>query len=263
MDDMKSSTSRRQILTDHRRQGKRLTPPFLYKIGALSEVSWVTDIMPQVIWIAVAIDRLGFSEGVKASLELSRAAHEVHQTDHKVWFVWLSLFSKLSAEEWQRIKLRLQEQRLLEPIMQTVGPLISYYPECPLRLLFDDQLHTSQDPEAQFQQYKSTLTELYSRRSVLSTRVQATVIYIALVLDLLRLAKTMALSELPEIEHYPDTERSRIVASSVRATINGLLGVLSRETFSEWSTYFWNQGLKLEPCDIAPNWQQIMVSEDE
>jgi len=263
MTNSKPTTSRHQILADHKKQGKRLVPPFVYKAGTLSEVSWVNDIMPQVIWIVVAIDRLGFAEGVSICLALARAAHEVHNTHYKNWFVWMSVYAELTSDEWQKIKRTLLEAGQLEPLQRVVEQITYLYPKCPMQPILSVQLDEPNSEDSQLQKFRTILTELYSRRSILATRTQATVIYIALMLDLLHIAKTTLLSELHEVELYPDTEKSMLVAASVRAAINGFWGAIPREKFHAWSAYFWNQGLELEPCQIASNWGEAADADDQ
>jgi hypothetical protein len=75
---------------------------------------------------------------------------------------------------------------------------------------------------------------------------QATVVYIAFVLNRLKVRAGLALSHFPEIEKYPSTELSRRVASAVRCVMLDFFGESS--TTATWPTEFWNQGQELEPC---------------
>jgi len=68
--------------------------------------------------------------------------------------------------------------------------------------------------------------------------------------DLLKVQAGLAFAQFPKIEEYPDTEISRQVGASIRATLNMLF---SRDHLfhnsQQWSRYFWNRGLLLTPCE--------------
>ena len=78
-------------------------------------------------------------------------------------------------------------------------------------------------------------------------RTQATAVYLAHTGGWLKLRGDSALADFPEVERYPNTEKSRLVASSVRAALNGLMVTMPS---SDWPRYFWNRGLELEPCTL-------------
>ena len=65
---------KREVLGDHKRIGKRFIPPFLYQLGSLSEISWVNEIMPEILWIGLLIEHFGYQRGVELGLHLSKAA---------------------------------------------------------------------------------------------------------------------------------------------------------------------------------------------
>lgn len=39
-----------KVLADHRRAGKKFIPPFIAELGPLSEVRWVNDLVPELVW---------------------------------------------------------------------------------------------------------------------------------------------------------------------------------------------------------------------
>ena len=73
--------------------------------------------------------------------------------------------------------------------------------------------------------------------------------------DKLKVAKGLALADFPEIQDFPNTDKSRLIASAVRAIITGFIGEGLgffgeglRDEKAGWSKYFWNRGLELENC---------------
>ncbi|HCC25071.1 MAG TPA: hypothetical protein DEP85_06150, partial [Holosporales bacterium] len=100
------------------------------------------------------------------------------------------------------------------------------------------------------QEMKEALALIYDKTSRETTFVQANGIYIAFVTGILQVAKGIGLENFPEIEKYPSTVESRKIASFVRASINGFIGMMPCETSSQWQTYFWNRGLEIDKCEV-------------
>lgn len=80
--------------------------------------------------------------------------------------------------------------------------------------------------------------------------VQATAIWIAFDAGMLKVAPHLALAEFPKIQDYPSTERSKEVASSIRATLNQMFGDTKwMASGTNWPAAFWNRGIEIEPCE--------------
>ena len=73
--------------------------------------------------------------------------------------------------------------------------------------------------------------------------MQANAIYVAFVTDKLKVQRGTALANFPAVEKYPETDESRLVASSIRATINGFFGEMFLGKSTPWARYFWNRGI--------------------
>lgn len=65
----------------------------------------------------------------------------------------------------------------------------------------------------------------------------------------LHVVENSTLAEFPKLVDYPNTEISKMIASSVRATSNILLGSEKLKN-EKWISEFWNRGFKLELCII-------------
>src|SRR5262249_50786906 len=134
-------------------------------------------------------------------------------------------------------------------VRECVEPLVSWYPECPLRSVFFEA--GCETPTEGLNFFKGSVACLYSRRSAAAMMVQATMLSVAFDADALKGQKGSALSRLEEIEHYPNTETSRVVGSMVRATLNAMLGEeMPFITATDWPKYFWNRGLTISPCEF-------------
>jgi len=59
------------------------------------------------------------------------------------------------------------------------------------------------------------------------------------------------LSNFPEIQHYPDTELSKIIAAVIRSSTPIFIAEQLKITGNKWSFYFWNRGLEISECDFG------------
>ena len=236
------------VLSDHKKNGKRFIPPFIATIGKLSEVSWVNQIIPQLIWIAILIDTYGFIKGVEYSLAIAQCAKESVDSKELNWFGWLSSFSSLSEQQKSSVREKLEVKDILDEVCSAFSSFAALYPNFPLSFLTFTASNNTEYDAPEIDRIKRIITDLYDRRSIFATRVQATVIYLAFVNDFLKVAKGLVLADFPEVEKYPDTERSKEVAAMVRAVINSFAGEFENSGFNSWSSYFWNRGLEIEPC---------------
>ena len=67
----------------------------------------------------------------------------------------------------------------------------------------------------------------------------------------LHVKQGLALADFPEVEHYPDTEKSLAVGASICSAVNMLAGsMLPKYAEDAWVQYFWKRSLDLHPLDF-------------
>jgi hypothetical protein len=236
---------RREVLGDHKRIGKRFVPPFLYQLGPLTEISWVDKIMPEILWIGFLIDHFGYQRGVELGLHLSKSAVAAYASEKCEFFGWNSSFDRLSTEQKESILWNLDKLDVLADLLAGLRPLLALYPSCPLYFLAKQPILPE---DSDLDLIRSTVEKLYARRDVFATRVQSTVVYFSFIAGCLKVSSRTSLADFPEVERYPDTEKSKQIAANVRAVLNLLYGEFDDQTSPKWPLIFWNHGLALEDC---------------
>lgn len=247
--------SKREILQDHKQEGKQFVPPYLYKIGPISEISWTNQMVPELIWIGLIIKNKGFTRGVEISQKISNAAVTAHKIEKIKHFSWLSTYQFLSKNEIKIFIDELKTAHVLDLTRECLDPLLSLYPKSPLSFLEYKSINAY---GKNIELIKTVLEEIYDRRGVFATRVQSTAIYLAFLSGFLKVSEKSSLADFPEIENFPHTEKSKKIASSIRASLNTIYGVFRDEQDSSWPTIFWNRGLELEQCKGLSDYQDEM-----
>jgi hypothetical protein len=235
------------VLKDHKRTGKLFRPP-LTQVGPLSEVRWVVDMLPEFIWIGLLQDRFGLQEGIHLAQSLALRASKAMLQKPKPWFAAMSAFKVLTNDESDSLLSALGQDSSLDKIKEGLGPILEFYPSSPIRFLESTQGEPRYSGLT-LAAFKHFLSELFDKRARPATLVQATAVYIGFVTDQLKIMKGVtSFDNFEAIADYPDTEESRQVGASVRATCLSLLPALMEAYSTDWPVCFWNRGLELEPC---------------
>lgn len=245
------------VLKGHVSQGKKLVPRIL-ALGEFRqefrEVPYVRVILPELIWLALLNRRLGKTQGAKV---VDVVASAVKQTPgHKrPWFAAISCFSELSDEAKRNVLEALEKNELRDAVSKSLEPFVHFYPKFPGAFLVGTA-STRKYPEF-LADLKTILDELYDTESIATVFMCASAIYAAFCLDILKVNSHVSLANFPEVEKYPSTELSKLVASSCRATSLQMVGHhVIQAHLTVWSSYFWNRGLELEPID----WSSMRAS---
>jgi hypothetical protein len=132
-----------------------------------------------------------------------------------------------------------------------LSDFLNLYPGCPLANLFDFR-PTGLVDVGYLLRFENRLSELDDKRSRNGVLIQAQAVYMAFLLDRMRVKQGLALAEFPEVEHYPNTEKSIEVGASICATVNFLAGnTLPKYPDDTWVQYFWKRSLELHPLDFG------------
>jgi hypothetical protein len=152
----------------------------------------------------------------------------------------------LDTERRRRLLELLSDNDRLD-LQEALLPLVAMYQECPLSFLVDPTWRNgvSVDPQGALGVVAGVVRQAESRVEKFATWIQAAVVYNAFVTGRLKVAKGSVLAEFPEIQDYPETDKSKLLASAVRASINAFFGAARG---SAWSLYFWRHGFDISVC---------------
>ena len=239
-------SSERRVLLDYHQEGKRFIPPLLHRLS-LTGSRWITDRVPELVWIALLMRNLGVREGTAVAVSVARAAGMCHRTTRKA-FAAASDYVELSDEDKNCIRSALNAEGVLDKACRGLESLVHHYAEFPLAFLAEPRKANKDVSGANLDDLRATIEESTDRHSHAGTFAQATVVYIYFVNELLKVTSDSALANFTAIEDYPESAESRRVAASVRATVTLLL---THDIPAAWQNYFWNQGRILGRCEVA------------
>jgi len=206
--------------------------------------------IPELLWIALVQDKFGIRRGVEIITEFTHDVRASHSDRANTVWAAAGKFEVIPRDELRHL-VDAKATAYGNDLRAALQPLATWYPEHPLNSIFGPKQIPA--AHADLAQVRAIVAEYFDRSSYAATMTQATAIWLVFDADRLKVAAHSSLAQFPSIEEYPETELSRTVAASIRATLNVLFGfgeAAMLTSGSKWPVAFWNQGLKLEPCEF-------------
>lgn len=242
------NTKPRGVLADHKKQGSRFVPPMLHMLPApMKYTSWRTTELPEVVWISLLHRKHGDRRAADLITALGRSARKRAASPLSRIFGAVTHYASLSEAEWSAVRTDLGGNGDLLLIQEAIRPLVVLYPECPLRGLYFNP--PTEPEEGDLYVMARTVGELFDQQLRSTVMTQASCIWLAFDADVLKVGAGQALAEFPQVQDYPETELSKRIASSIRATLHMFFNPPHyTETPARWVDYFWNRGVEISPC---------------
>lgn len=246
----KNPQKKKKILEGHKRVGKRFIPPMM-QIPTMRSTSYVNDMLPELIWIGLLNEKVGYVRAARIIEEIFLAADEVRYSAQQGNFALISTFGFLNQEQKDKFKSAITEKGLLDLIRNSLAPLILLYDGCPLKFLGL--------PTVVFQKEEliSSIKKCVGR-AIDKYDTPGIVLYGAMLLSRLVTGKIhfpagMVLPDFNAVIDSPNSEEAKLAAGFMRANALAEFGMLDVD--STWAKYFWNRGGELSPCELSDSEQ--------
>lgn len=238
------------MLESHKKIGKRIVPP-LAEVAPWKEVSWIDELLPELLWIGLLNTRHGLAIAARVCTEVVKAAKpELQRLGHDNHVCLTSSFEAFGRDEFARFRDRLEAAHVFNALNVAISPLSIAYPKFPLAGLADGQADKD-DLESATSKIRTLLPAFFNRREDEATFIQILAVYMMIVQGRLFVSQKTPFANFSAVENYPHTEESRQIASGCRAMANILASGSPNESARCWPKYFWNRGLELEKCKPA------------
>ena len=213
--------------------------------------SWTSEIVPDVVWIGVLHRSLGDRDGVASAVAIATAAQSCfgHYADIPS-FAFARSFAALSDAQLASTQTAIAESPHGRRGLRALARLFRCYPAYPLARL-DPPTAAGTPAVTDLTLLREVTGRMLDRSSPDSVRVHATAVHIALATRKLLLTDGIAPLDLNQALDYPNTAESLVVASRLRAFVQGLAGTAVDTNASElesWPVSFWRRGLELAEC---------------
>jgi len=237
-----------QVLGSYRKVGTKFVPPLLDLPRRPEFISWSSHILPELIWWDVLADKTSHRFAARVAEKIAEYFKGRENRDH--WWAFISDYSQLTDEDAEALRRHLSEKGVLLRLVESLTDFLDLYPACPISRLLSRPPAGIVDV-GYIARFENRMKELDDKRSRNGVLIQAQVLYIGFILGKLFVKRGLALADFPEVQNYPNSEKSLKVGAAVCASVNMVAGkMLPKYSDDAWVQYFWKRSLDLRPLDF-------------
>jgi hypothetical protein len=237
-----------KVLGSHRKVGKKFVPPLLDMPMKPDYISWASHTLPELIWWDVLADKA--SHRFAATVAEKIARYFKGRDNRDCWWAFISDYSRLTDEDAAGLRRHLLREGVFHELTEGLADFLDLYPECPLSRLSDERPLGIVDI-GYLAQFENRMRELEDKRSRNGVLIQAQALYLGFILGKLFVKKGLALADFPEVQNYPNSEKSLRVGAAICSSVNMVAAkMLPKYPKDDWVQYFWKRSLDLRPIDF-------------
>ena len=235
-----NESTKKTVLVDHKQVGKKFIPP-LKQLPNMNEVSYVNDLLPNLIWFGLINERLGYHKGMR----LLKDIIESLPTDKaRLQYAFASEYQNLTPKEKMHIVQRLEYFGKLEIVRECLAPLVMLYDDFPMRFFGKSKRHFSKSELVNLMH--SAVKNTINKYETGGIMLHSSIIVAGLFTGTMRFTSKAQFPDINVIVEKPDSPEARRVAGSVRALA---MAFHAADTLSnQWAKSFWNKNMTLSKC---------------
>ena len=233
------------ILDGHKRVGKRLVPPMM-QLPGMKDISYIDVMLPELIWLGLINDNLGFVRGARFFEKMVLAAMEVAADPPHKNYAIISQLGTLNVEQRDSFLQSLSNDEMLEPLRNHIAPLILLYDQCPLAFIGPPDTVYSQNDL--IRSIKSCVDRHLDKFETPGIVLNGAMLLARLVAGTIKFSKDMDLPDFNSVIDAPESDEARHAAGFMRASAIGEFGMSTID--DAWARHFWNRNFEISDCEF-------------
>lgn len=230
------------ILDSHQRVGKKLRSP-LMSFAQLRETSYIDEILPEIVHIALLMKKFGYRRGVQLCEHLFSAINDVSSVSV------LPFASSLKIDEQFHSALIecLAAEGILLELRAAFAPM-QLFSDWPLSFLGFEDLTS----DVALSQIKVCVGNIIDKSETPACAALATVIYWYAAIGKLKYTNGVKAPDLNSIIEAPESEAAAMARAHVRASVMAFwaMQVTEDPLDRSWAPSFWLQCFRLDRCHV-------------
>ena len=241
----KKGGERHQLLEGHKRVGKRFIPP-MKQIPFNTSVSYVNDMLPELLWIGLINDRVGYVAGARIIEKVFLAVDAIKDKGQQGNFALMSCFNCLTSGQKSKLIVILKEKGVLDTLQDAVAPLVLLYDECPIR--FFGPPNSTYSHDKLITRVKECVGKTINRYETPAIVLYGAMLLARLATKMIKFPADMKLPNFNSVITAPDSDEAKHAAGFMRASGLGEFGMIKPDP--AWAKRFWNHNYEISPCEI-------------
>lgn len=244
MSKKQSRDRKKGVLDGHKKVGKRFIPPML-QIPHLQQTSFVDDILPELVWIGLLNDQLGYVRGARVIEQMFRSVEDVRTENQHGNFALMSTYRVLNASQKTELTNRLDHTGHARIIRVAIAPLVILYDDCPLNFFGPPtSVITEDELVARIRHCIGHTIDRYETPAVV---LYGAMLIYRLVSRTIFFPRDMELPKFNAVIDAPESEEAKRAAGFMRASVMSEFGSLNLP--KAWAKHFWNRSFAISPCE--------------
>jgi hypothetical protein len=236
----------KKILAGHKRVGKRFVPPIM-QLPMTVGTSYVNDMLPELIWIGLINERVGYVRGARIIEKVFLAVDARKEKGQEGNYALMSSFNKLTTDQKTAIAQALREEGVLDIIQNSIAPLVLLYDDCPLNFLGPPTNTSSQEDLISI--IKLCVGKTIDRYDTPGIVLYGAMLLARLVTRKIKFSADMDLPDFNSVIDSPGSEEAKRAAGFMRANALAEFGMM--KAGNAWAKHFWDKNFELSPCEFA------------
>lgn len=243
----KKKRKKTPLLRGHKKRGTRFVPPLMELAPLDTSVSYIRDMLPELIWTGLLDHRFGYLRAARILDSVFRITNELMGANTKRNFALVSTFDVLSDGEKASLRQQLQQEGILTLLQSCMAPLNVLYYNCPLLFLGPPpRTFTQEELVTVMKDCVSRTIDKYETPGVV---LHAAPLRFLLITKRLKVSSDVKISNLNAVVELPDSDEAKVGAATIRAMAIAVIGHTNLDR--SWARRFWNRNSELSPCDLG------------
>jgi hypothetical protein len=234
------------ILEGHKKVGKRFIPPMMQIPKMSLKTTYVNDILPELVWIGLLNDSLGYIPSARIQEELFITANGIQNKELMQNLALISTYSSFTQEQKITLTDILNKKGILGKIQNAIAPLILLYNQCPISFFGPPENVYSKNEL--INRMKDCLRKTLNKYETPGIALYASMLMSRVVTKTIMFNSSMNLPDINSIFDSPNSEEAKLAAGFVRSSAMSEFGMLNLSP--NWPKYFWNKNIQLSECEI-------------
>lgn len=238
-------TKKKKNLEGYKQKGKRFIPP-IKQLPQTREFSYVSDMLPELVWLGLIHDHAGYRFGAKVLEAVIEVTKGIPSQARPINYALQASYANLQDEVKVEITRGWEKAGLLETICHAIAPLIILYDGCPLS--FAGSPKNPNQRQDLINQISATVQNHLDKSKTPGIVLHGTLLLTRLIAGNIRIAQHISIPDLNAVITSPGSEEARLAASFMRANAGAEWGMLGIS--NDWARHFWNRNAELSKCTI-------------
>jgi hypothetical protein len=224
------------ILEGHTRNRKKLLNPF--SSLPYIQTSFTADIFPELLWLALVLDRFGYRAGIEIATPFQVALYKISKK--RPWYR-LSEIAKLSLKQWERMAEPTSPFK--EAILEALTPIAFAYPELGIKFMKS----AKQNSDEHIIRLKNSVKRFSNRFETPGAALIGAFVFLQAFVGRIQVPPDV-IQGINSIVSNPGSDEAEMASSMVRATMLAMWSA-DNEDKKQWPKVFWYANLKVSGCD--------------